>query len=131
MKVVLDTNVLLAAFACGGVCRDVLKTCILVHHILLSEFILEEFRRKLQAKFHMPDADVEANLSLLRSRCLIVAPAAVDAAACPDPDDLPVLGTLLAAEANCLVTGDKALLHIKNFKGFPILSPREFLDIPS
>lgn len=130
MKVVLDTNVLLAAFACGGVCRDVLKTCILVDHIYLSEFILEEFHRKLRDKFCMPEADCNANLAFLRSRCHIVTPEIVDAAACSDPNDLPVLGTLLAAEADCLITGDKALLQMQTFKEFSILSPRVYLDIP-
>ncbi len=51
MKVVLDTNVLLAAFGRGGVCREVVEACLLVHRIQLSEFILSEFRRKLVEKF--------------------------------------------------------------------------------
>lgn len=39
-------------------------------------------------------------------------------------DDLPVLGTLLAAGADALVTGDKDLLVLVSF--YPILTPAEF-----
>ncbi|MBN1347097.1 MAG: putative toxin-antitoxin system toxin component, PIN family [Phycisphaerae bacterium] len=128
MRVVLDSNVLLAAYGRGGVCREVLEACLLVHQIRLSEFILSEFRRKLLEKFRMPDADVEANTGLLRDRCMIVIPEKVDPQACRDPNDLPVLGTLAAAGGDCLVTGDKDLLELGEFSGHPILSPREFLD---
>ena len=42
MTVVLDANVLLAAFGTGGTCREVVETCLLAHHICLSEFILDD-----------------------------------------------------------------------------------------
>ena len=46
--------------------------------------------------------------------------------ACRDADDLPVLGAVLAAKADCLVTGDNDLLVLREFSGCPILSPREY-----
>ncbi|MBN1553807.1 MAG: putative toxin-antitoxin system toxin component, PIN family [Phycisphaerae bacterium] len=128
MRVVLDTNVLLAAFACGGVCRDVFKNCLLVHHVFLSEYILEEFQRKSALKFHMPEKDIQANLDFLRRHCQIIIPHAISPDACPDPDDLPILGTVRAAEAHCLITGDKALLNMETFQTHHIVSPRVFLD---
>jgi len=42
------------------------------------------------------------------------------------PDGLPVLGTVLAAKADCLGTGDNDLLVLSEFSGHPILSLREF-----
>lgn len=128
MKVVLDTNVLLAAFGHRGVCREVVETCLTVHHIHLSEFILSEFRRKLTEKFGMPEMDVAANVTLLRDHARIITPQDIDPEACRDHNDLPVLGTLTAADGDCLVTGDKDLLALRVFDGRPILSPREFLD---
>jgi predicted nucleic acid-binding protein len=44
---------------------------------------------------------------------------------------LPVCGRPLrsgAKQADFLVTGDKYLLDIGEFRGIPIVSPREFLD---
>ncbi len=128
MTVVLDANVLLAAFGTGGTCREVVETCLLAHHICLSEFIFDEFRRKLVDKFGMPVGDVEADVQFLRRHCSIVSPEMVDSTACRDQNDLPVLGTLVAADADCLVTGDRDLLDLRQFSGHPILSPRQFLQ---
>ena len=58
----------------------------------------------------------------------VVEPSPVAEEAVSDPDDLPVLGTLLAGNADCLVTGDHELLQLKTFQGTPILSPRAFYD---
>lgn len=58
----------------------------------------------------------------------MVAPAAVAAEACRDPNDLPVLGTAIAGGAQVLVTGDKDLLVLNKFQGILILSPRGFYD---
>jgi putative PIN family toxin of toxin-antitoxin system len=45
MKVVLDTNVLIAAFITRGSSSDLLEHCIRQHEIVTSEFILDEFRQ--------------------------------------------------------------------------------------
>ena len=45
MKIVLDTNVLIAAFIARGVCTDVFERVIDEHELLLSPFILKEFER--------------------------------------------------------------------------------------
>jgi predicted nucleic acid-binding protein len=39
-----------------------------------------------------------------------------------------VLGTVLAAQADCLVTGDKDLLTLGQYQAIRILSPRQFYD---
>ena len=38
------------------------------------------------------------------------------------------LGTALAADAECLVTGDKDLLSLKRYQDVLVLSPRAFYD---
>jgi predicted nucleic acid-binding protein len=50
---------------------------------------------------------------------------------CRDPEDLPVIGTALAGGAHYLVTGDKDLLYIREFRGTAILTPREFYEVLS
>lgn len=128
MRVVLDSNVLLSAFGFGGVCRDVLETCLLVHHVYLCEWILSEFHRKLVEKFRMPPTVADTNLAFLRERCRLVTPEIVAPTVCRDRKDLPVLGTVLAANAECLVTGDKDLLELNPFSDHLILTPRQFLE---
>jgi len=128
VKVVLDTNVLLAAFATRGLCEAVLAACLASHEIVLSEHILRELHRHLRGKFKMPPRQVDAILAFLRNSVTVVTPAKVTAGACRDQSDLAVMGTALAAGADCLVTGDRDLLDLKKFHGTPILSPRAFHD---
>ena len=51
MKIVLDTNVLIAALISRGVCHEVLEHCVMRHVLFTSEFILEETQEKLIEKF--------------------------------------------------------------------------------
>lgn len=124
----MDTNVLLPGLLMSGMCRDVVDACLLSpnRQVFLSEHILQEFARQAQAKFHVLEERVKEAVGFLRTHVELVHPAEVPPGACRDPDDLPILGTLLAAGADCLVTGDADLLELREFQGVPILSPRGF-----
>ena len=128
MKVVLDTNVLLAAFATRGLCEAVFEVCMASHAIILSEHILTELRRHLTSKFKQPAAQADRIIAFLRQHATLVHPAKVAQNVCRDRSDLPVLGTALAARADCLITGDNDLLVLKTFENISILSPRAFHD---
>jgi len=128
VRVVLDTNVLLAAFAARGLCESLFLVCLRQHELVTSEHILGELRRHLTGKLSLPAARAKEIESLLREHAELVEPADVPRKACPDPDDLPVLGTALAARADALVTGDRELLAVGRIGTVPILSPREFYD---
>jgi len=125
---VLDTNVVLAAFATHGLCEAVMAMCLERHEIVLSDFLLEEVGRKLGGKFKMPAKRVGEILSFLKEHGVFVKPAAVESGACRDSNDLMILGTAAAGHAECMVTGDNDLPTLKKFRGIPILSPREFYD---
>ena len=130
MRIVLDTNVLLSGLLMRGTCEAVLDACLGSdeHTIVLSEHILGEFARQAETKLRVPASHVEETVRFLRSRAQVVQPASIGAGACRDPDDLAVLGTLSAAEADCLVTGDADLLSLGAFEGRPIVSPRRFVE---
>ena len=112
----------------GGVCLELTELCLAQHDVVLSDHILGGFQRHLQGKFRLGERQAVAIAERLRSAVVCVVPSPVSADACGDSSDLPVLGTLLAAGADCLVTGDKGLLELGEFAGQPILTPREFLD---
>lgn len=129
MRVVLDSNVILAAFATRGLCEAVLALCLDRHELVLSDAILVEVAGHLQGKFKLPAARVREIVSFLRGQATIVVPAIVPASACRDKEDRAILGTAVAGGANCLVTGDDDLHSLGQYAEIPILSPRAFYDL--
>ncbi|MHB1156994.1 MAG: putative toxin-antitoxin system toxin component, PIN family [Phycisphaerales bacterium] len=128
MRVVIDTNVLLAGVAAHGLCEALLLLCYRDHEVVLSEYILHEFSRHYRGKFKAPADQVTFVTDTLRSQSEIVIPANVSRDAFQDADDLPVLGTALAGRVKCILTGDHALLALGRFQSIDILSPRAFYE---
>ena len=44
-----------------------------------------------------------------------------------DPDDRPLLACALAAQAELIVSGDRDVLELKQFRGLTIVTPAEAL----
>jgi uncharacterized protein len=128
MRVVLDTNVLLAAFGARGLCEAVFQVCLEHHEIILSRHILNEVRTHLIHKFKVSAVHARQITVFLRQHARIIRPAEVAPNVCRDSDDLPVLGTAQAGNAHVLITGDKDLLELKRFGKTIILTPRQFYD---
>ncbi len=128
MRVVLDSNVLVAGFAFGGICRAIVDVCIDSHELIISEHILSEVHKTLVDKLGHSVVMADERINLLKQVAIVVSPSAISFDACRDPNDLPVLGTMLAGNADCLVTGDHDLLCLKQFGGRSVLSPREFWE---
>lgn len=126
MKVVLDTNVLIAALISNGVCSDVLEHCVQRHTLVGSEFILSELRDHLANKFHYTSHETEVAINLLQSSMEMVVPVVLEFTGCRDSDDVIILATAIAGNAECIITGDKDLLVMQRFQTVMILRPTEF-----
>ena len=134
MLVVLDTNVLVSglAFPGGAPGRLVTAWRAGAFSLALSDFLLAELARILpvvSARAGFTPGDVRDFVDLLRALAAIVEPdaqslAQAQASGLRDPNDVPVLAALIAAGADCLVTGDKDLLALAAH--YPILTPAEF-----
>lgn len=126
-RIVFDSNVYIPSLAFGrGPRHDLILHCLETHHVFYSAFILGEVIDKLTNKFALPQSTVHKAMSLVRQLSYEVQPAQVSAADCRDPNDLPILGTVISAEADVLVSGDKDLLSIETYKEVPILAPHDF-----
>jgi uncharacterized protein len=127
VRIVLDTSVLFAAFRLeSGFCTDLFRACVLRHDLFISEYILEELQRHLIGKAKISSVKVAEVIESLRSFAIVVVPTPLPNDVCRDSDDVPVLGTAIAALADVLVTGDKDLLVLNPFRGVAVLSPRDF-----
>lgn len=135
LRLVLDTNVLLSGIAYPGSLPGKILTA--WRHgsveIVLSSFILEELRRvlpRLVARHSLSHSEIDDLIDTLSIQAEILDPVTVNAPALRDQNDLPVLGTLMAAKSagdiDYLVTGDKDLLALAD--SYPVITPAEFWE---
>ncbi len=129
MRVVLDSNVIIAAFITQGICHLILELCLSDHHIFLSEDILEEIGKNLRKKAKMQPLLVDAALSFLKKRAEVKSIEITEAHPRLDRQDAKVAALAAAVKADALITGDKDLLSLKEFKSVPIISPRDFWNL--
>jgi predicted nucleic acid-binding protein len=106
VRIFLDTNVLVSAYAACGICADLVRFILAQHELLTCEVNLEELRRVLRDRFHAPPEQAEAIESELRAETVIPRPAEPAAVRVRGPDDGWVLASALSGEADLLVTGD-------------------------
>ena len=128
MRVVLDTNVIIAAFATQGICHALLEVCIDQHHVVLSDFILAEVEANLGKKLKIPDSVVRSIIDFLRERAELVDHGGSRRRVSRDPKDDWVLQLAVVAKADYLITGDDDLLILKSHDGVPIVTPRQFWE---
>jgi uncharacterized protein len=126
VRVLLDTNVWIAAFVSRGACHELVEYCKRAHTLVTSAFILSELEEKLLEKFDVPVGKAEAARTLIETHCDLAPAAPLEKPVSRDPDDDPVLAAAAAGRCECLVTGDRDLLVLGEYQGIPILSPKGF-----
>ena len=129
MRLVLDTNVLVSGLAypasvpgriVGAWRQGALD-------VVLSRYILDELARvlpRLNRRLKWQPNDFADLIDILAIEADLVEPQQLKGTAARDAADVPVLGTLLAANADYLVTGDADLLVLAD--RYSIVSPTEF-----
>lgn len=127
MRVVCDTNVLIAALVADGLCRDIVKRRLPRVDLFVSVELLRELDRTLQGKFRAAPATLPF-LKVYRDRAQLVTPDRLPAPVCRDPDDDVVIATAIAARADVIPTGDDDLLVLRRHGRIRILSPRQFVE---
>lgn len=126
MRVFLDTNVLVSAFATRGLCADLLRHVLAEHDLLVSEVVLKELLKVLRGKIKLPSATIEETERFLRQHEVIPEPAAPSEIPVRDPDDRWVLASAIEGNAEVLVTGDQDLLVVADEAPLLIVDPRGF-----
>jgi len=130
LRVVLDTNVLVTGLAYPaskqGLILQVWRQGNL--GIVLSRYILDEMVRVLPRlkRIRMTAGEIRDLADSFLFLGEVVEPAQLSDPALRNRADLPVLGTLVAAEADYLITGDKDLLVLAG--RYPIVTPAEFWE---
>ena len=90
---------------------------------------MEELAEKLGTRLRFsPDQVAETLADYLGFLRVIQIPKTL-APVCRDPDDNMVLECALEAPAEYIVSGDRDLWELKQFRGIQIVRPAEFLDV--
>ncbi|MBM4152744.1 MAG: putative toxin-antitoxin system toxin component, PIN family [Kiritimatiellaceae bacterium] len=128
MRVIIDSNVAITAAAARGLCEAVLELCLDRHDLILGEGIVREIENKLRAKLKAAPPVIAEFLTVLRHNAEMFEPEKVDRKVCRDPADLIVLGLIAPGNADVVITGDKDLLVVAQYKQARIMTPRDFWE---
>ena len=125
MRIVYDTNVLAIMVSRREEILRLKNAAINgKFRLIVSQFILGELETVLIAKFGFTKQSAKARTRLLRSMSEIVQPANVEKVA-RDPDDDYILATALAGKADYIVTLDRDLLILEEYKQINIIKPAD------
>lgn len=136
-RIVFDTSTLVsAALRVGSTPHRALALALLTGDVCVSASTLLELEQVLlRSKFdRYQTAEVRAAfVALVRKHAVLVAVSATDEfnviPHCRDPKDNQFLALVLACEADALVSSDADLLVLHPWRGVPIVTPGDFLDM--
>jgi putative PIN family toxin of toxin-antitoxin system len=129
VRVFLDTNVLVSAFATRGLCADVFRHILAEHDLITGEVIIVELRRVLRDRIKIPAPMSTSIEQLLRDQIVVPKPSEPHPLPIRDPDDRWVLASAVAGKADVLVTGDSDLLEMASQAPIKIVDPRGFWNM--
>ena len=130
VRAVLDTNVLVSALIHGGKPRKLILELLNRHTAILSRQMLAELADVAgRDKFHVTGSQIERFLSIMVKLAKIVPDNALFKEVASDPDDDVVLNAAYTGKADYIVTGDKHLLTLNNFRKTKIVTVNQMLEI--
>ena len=131
---VFDANTIVSAVLLpGSVPRQAFDKACDHGQIALSQPVINELddvlRRPHLDKYIHEEERIHFLVALLREAHITQVTQEIQD--CRDPKDNKYLELACECEAACIVTGDKDLLVLNPYRGIPILTARQFLDVPS
>lgn len=132
MKVVFDTNILVSALVFpGGRAEEALQRILEERdELILSKPIIDELLGVLARKFAR-DAEELSRVAVLLAELGTSVKPKRRLSVLKDRPDNRILECALAAHADAIVTGDRALLALASYSGTRILSLRAYLEEPA
>jgi len=128
MKVVFDTNIFISAFVISGSQAEkaVLRIIEGRDVLLLSKGILDEVLTVLSTKFSRDKEEISRVAVILSEMAEWVEPSEKIKVLHDDPDNR-ILECAVDGNSDTIVTGDKELLKLREYKKTRIISLKEYL----
>jgi len=129
VRVFLDTNVLVSAFAARGICADLMELVLLHHDFVTGRNVLRELERVLEGKLRLPAARTKEIVRFIGDEAVAVIESAAPVALRVEPADALVLGEAKLGAAEVFVTGDAQLLALGSVDAMRVVTPRQFWEL--
>ncbi|MEO7727792.1 MAG: putative toxin-antitoxin system toxin component, PIN family [Burkholderiales bacterium] len=129
MKVVFDTNILVSALVFPGGRGEAALQRIVEEkdQLLLSKPMLDELLGILGRKFAR-DAEALSHVAVFLTELSIPVKPRQRLHVVKDEPDNRILECAVAGDASVIVTGDRALLTLREYQGVRVISLRDYLD---
>lgn len=129
MRVVFDSNIFIFAFVIPGSIAEKAVARIIdgKDRLVLSKFIIDEILTVLAGKFSRDREAISRTALFLADLGEVTEPVKKLRILKDDPDNR-ILECAIAGKADLIVTGDKEILALQEFKGIKIQSLRQYLE---
>jgi uncharacterized protein len=128
IRAVIDTNVFFSSFF-GGNPRKVIDLWKRGEFLLcLSGPILTEYLEVLERAFDEPERSEISSLLMQGFQSIFIAKPVQLKIVISDPDDVKFIECAVSLDAHWIVTGDRALLNLKQYGSIDIVRPAEFVQ---
>jgi uncharacterized protein len=131
IRVVIDTNVFVSSFFGGNPKQiiDLWKTGQIV--LCISGVIIDEYIEVLRRLGLQDERELEELLEIFSHGVHVIFAAETPKLniVSKDPDDNKFIECAVALKAAAVISGDKALISVKDYMGIKILTPTEFLNL--
>ncbi len=136
LRVVVDTNVFVSGFISPfSYPREIEKRWRKGEFVpVTSREIVEEIDRvlhlpRIQIKYNLTESDIQAFLLTLTHKAEYVAGQLALKGIAPDPGDDKIISCAVESRADFIVTGDKALQQLVEYRGIRIINAEEFIGL--
>ena len=129
---VFDTNSLISASLIEGTTTaTAMDRAVILGKLAFSNGTMDElvevlFRKKFD-KYFLNDEEKWSAIERISLNAVFFSPSEI-ITACRDPKDNNFLELAIAANASCIITGDKDLLVLNPLRGIPILNAVDFMN---
>lgn len=133
IRIVADTNVLISSTFWDGDSNKIIEKVEKKElELLMSKEILEEFSnvlsyKEIQDKIKNKNLEMKRTIEKIALISVFVEPQEKFKIIIEDPDDDKFIDCAVAGKADFIISQDKHLLKLKEFRGIKIVKPDEFL----
>lgn len=130
MRIILDTNVFISGIFFRGPPSQILKAWKNQNlQIVLSKQILDEYQVVAdELSLQYPQINITPIIELVTIHGQFINTDGIDISICEDHDDDKFIECAIAGKCSIIVSGDKHLLKIKEYKSVKIIKPRDFIE---